>query len=99
MAPYYHPSDAPEKIREYRQGALVWDMRTWVKRFKVEKILKKGLKFCNIHRKIPVLESLFLQVYITKFLRAPILRNICGRLLLKVNSKDTLNPFCNSELL
>ena len=62
MAPYYPSSYAPEKIREYRQGALVWNMWTWVKRFKVEKILKKGLKFCNIHRKIPVLESLFNKV-------------------------------------
>ena len=61
-------------------------------------------KFCNIHRKTSVLESLFhkvaalkacsfnkkriqhrcFPVNIAKFLRAPILKNICERLLLSV---------------
>ena len=34
-----------------------------------------------------------------KILRTPILKNICERLLLKVNFKVNLNPLCNFELL
>ena len=67
-------------------------------------------KFCNIHRKTPVLESLFnkvegqacnfiekrlqhrcFPVNIAKFLKTPILKNICERLLL-IFDKD-LNSF------
>ena len=33
-----------------------------LKGLKLKKYFKKGLKFCNIHRKIPVMESLFNKV-------------------------------------
>ena len=51
-----------------------------------------SLKFRKFHRKTPVLESLFIKkrlqlrcfpVKFAKFLRTPILKNICERLLLK----------------
>ena len=62
-------------------------------------------KFCNIHRKAPVLEFLFnkkrlqrrcFSVNITKFLRTPILNNICKRMLLWagiIYLKETHNLF------
>ena len=52
-----------------------------------EKFCKKVfLKiFCNINRKTPVLETLIQNI--AKFSRAPILKNICERLLLKMFMK------------
>ena len=53
-----------------------------------EKFCKKAVfkEFCNIHRKAPVLEPFLIQ-NIAKYSRAPILKNICERLLLKTFMK------------
>ena len=59
-----------------------------------EVICRRGLfkKFCNIHRKVPVLESLFNKAAVLR----PISKNICERLLLfleNLNEYVVVEPY------